>query len=137
VSIGRHRLTKAGLKKDIAELQALLRAEQTKSARRADELATCQRDRREDKAEAARQHQTDSREIARLQHAVQAWESRWSNAHPIRVAAPRDLRSADERPTVPTDASSLRAIYPVVPIPPITERAASPDATDPAHIPAA
>jgi hypothetical protein len=128
---GRHRLTKAGLKRDIAELQALLRAEQTKSARIADDLALCQRDRREDKEHAARQHETDTREVLRLQAALQAWHSRWDNAHPIHVPAPRDLRTADERPTVPTDVSSLRPIIPITPQP------ASPDATNPAHIPAA
>jgi hypothetical protein len=56
-------------------------------------------------------------QIARLQAALQAWESRWANAHPVHVPAPRDLRSDDERPTVPTDVSSLRAIVPVIPIP--------------------
>ena len=85
---------------------------------------------------------TADNECKRLEAAVTAWECRWANAHPIRVPAPRDLRGDDERPTAPTDVSSLRAIVPVVPIPqrptfPITERAAAPDATSPAHIPAA
>lgn len=116
MSIGRHRWTKAGLKQDNDHLQKLLRAEQTK---------------------AAHQHQTASREIARLQDALQAWEARWANAHPIHVPAPRDLRANDDRPTVPTDVSSVRAIFPVTPIYPITERAAAADAANPAHIPAA
>lgn len=113
---GRHRWTRAGLKQDNDHLRELLRAERTKSAR---------------------QQQAAGQQIARLQAAVKAWEARWSNAHRVDVPAPRDLRPADDRPTVPTDVSSVRAIVPVIPIPPITERAASPDATDPAHIPAA
>jgi hypothetical protein len=60
-----------------------------------------------------------SKETLRLQAAVQAWEARWANAHPIRVPAPRDLP----------------AIVPITPIYPITERAAASDATNPAHIP--
>jgi hypothetical protein len=77
------------------------------------------------------QHQTDSREIARLQAALKAWEARWANAHRVSVPAPRDLRPADDRPTQPTDVSSIRAIHRVIPI---TER---PDAANPANVPAA
>lgn len=85
------------------------------------------------------------REQRRLQDAVRAWEARWANAHPVSVPAPRDLRPSDERPTVPTDVSSVRAIFPVVPI---AERPATPeadasitkhpaplDATKPTHVP--
>ncbi|MFI8191442.1 hypothetical protein ACIF8T_21905 [Streptomyces sp. NPDC085946] len=133
---GRHRWTKTGLKHDNGKLQELLRAERTKSARLADELALHQRDRRLEKEQAAEQHQVDTREIARLKAALQAWEARWANAHPVSVPAPRDLRTGDDQPTVPqgTDVSALRAIYPVVPI---TERPAAPGATDPANLPAA
>jgi phage protein D len=94
-------------------------------------LGQCQRDRREDKEQAASQHQVDRREIARLQDALRAWESRWANTHRIDVPAPRDLRPADDRPTVPIDVSSVRAVFRVIPI---TER---PDAANPANIPAA
>jgi hypothetical protein len=119
------------MRREIAGLRSELRAEQTKSGRLADDLALCQRDRREDKAHAARQHQIDGQEIARLQDALKAWEARWANAHRIDVPAPRDLRPADERPTVPTDVSSVRPVHRVIPI---TER---PDAANPANIPAA
>ncbi|GAB2718487.1 hypothetical protein [Streptomyces bullii] len=128
---GRHRWTKAGLQHDNTKLRELLRAEQTKSARLADELALQRRDRRLEKAQAAQQHQTDTREIARLKAALKAWEARWANAHPISVPAPRDLRTGDDQPTVP---HGIRAVHPVVPI---TERQAAPDATNPANIPAA
>ena len=78
-----------------------------------------------------RQHDTDGREIARLQDALKAWEARWANAFPVSVPAPRDLRPDDERPTVPTDVSKVRAVHRVVPI---IER---PAAASPANIPAA
>ncbi|MFF0777038.1 hypothetical protein [Streptomyces sp. NPDC003720] len=113
MSTGRHRWTRAGLKEEIDRLETALRAEQVKNAR------------------ADRQHRTDSREITRLQDALQAWQARWSNAFPVSVPAPRDLRPADDRPTVPVDVSQVRAIHRVIPI---TER---PDATNPANIPAA
>lgn len=133
---GRHRWTKTGLKQDNTKLRRLLRTEQTKSARLADELALQQRDRRLEKAQAAQQHRTDSREIKRLQDALQAWQSRWDNAHPVTVPAPRDLRADDDRPTAPQgiDVSSIRAVYPVTPI---VQQPASPGATNPANIPAA
>jgi hypothetical protein len=70
-------------------------------------------------------------EQKRLQDAIRAWEARWANAFPVSVRAPRDLRPADERPTVPVDVSSVRPIHRVIPI---TERA---DAANPANIPAA
>lgn len=114
---GRHRWTKAGMRQEIAALRTALRQ--------------CQHDRREDKAQAARQHQTDTQEIKRLQEAVRAWESRWANEHRIDVPAPCDLRTADDRPTVPTDVSKIRAVHRVIPI---TER---PEAASPANIPAA
>ena len=103
---GRHRWTKAGMRQEIDHLRstaALLEG----------------------------QHQTDSREIARLKAALTAWESRWANAHPVSVPAPRDLRPADDRPTQPTDVRTVRAVHRVYPI---TER---PDAANPANIPAA
>ena len=71
------------------------------------------------------------KEKQRLQAALKAWESRWANAHPVNVPAPRDLRLADDRPTVPVDVSKVRAVHRVIPI---TER---PDAANPANIPAA
>jgi hypothetical protein len=108
------------MRREIAQLRTALRAEQTKSGRLADDLALCQRDRR-----------VDGREIKRLQAALRAWQSQWENGHPIHVPAPRDLRPADDRPTVPTDVSSVRPIHRVIPI---TER---PDAANPANIPAA
>ncbi|MBA2951641.1 hypothetical protein [Streptomyces himalayensis] len=128
---GRHRLTKAGLKQDNDELRERLHWQQTETARLADALALCRRDRLADKEEAVRQHDVDSREIKRLQGAVRAWEAAWANAHRVDVPAPRDLRVADDQPTVPTDVSDLRAVYPITPQP------AAPGATDPAHIPAA
>jgi hypothetical protein len=70
-------------------------------------------------------------EQKRLQDAIRAWEAKWANAFPVSVQAPRDLRPADDRPTVPTDVSSVRAVHRVIPI---TER---PDAANPANIPAA
>ncbi|MEV6737938.1 hypothetical protein AB0N14_13785 [Streptomyces sp. NPDC051104] len=89
-------------------------------------------------ADAEARHASEQK---RLQAALRAWEARWANAHPVHVPAPRDLRPVDERPTVPTDVSQVRAIFPVVPIPErprfqVTERPAQPDATNPAHIPA-
>jgi hypothetical protein len=133
---GRHRWTKTGLKHHITQLRSLLRAEQTKTARLTDELALQQRDRRLEKTQAAQQHQADTREIARLQAALKAWEARWANAHPVNVPAPRDLRADDDRPTAPQGIGvrPIRAIHPVVPI---TEHPAVDDATNPANIPAA
>ena len=113
---GRHRWTKTGMRQEIDHLRAQLRAEQSRSARLADELALCQ---------------ADDRETKRLEAALRAWESRWANAHPVSVPAPRDLRPADDRPTQPTDVSKVRAVHRVYAI---TER---PDAANPANIPAA
>lgn len=94
----------------------------------ADQLDTAQTN----LAEARRDLHVAAGEQKRLQAALHAWESRWANAHPVSVPAPRDLRPSDERPTVPTDVSSIRAIYPVIPI---AERPA-PDADDPIKCPA-
>ncbi|MFD5566590.1 hypothetical protein [Streptomyces cadmiisoli] len=132
---GRHRWTRAGMKLHIEHLGHALRAEQTKTGRLADQMALQQRDRRLEKEQAARQHRTDRQEINRLQAALKAWEAQWANAHPVSVPAPRDLRSDDDRPTVPKgiDVRGIRAMYPVMPI---SERQAGPDATSPANIPA-
>ena len=98
-----------------------------------------------DLAEAHRNLRIAGQEQARLQDALRAWEAKWANSHPVTVPAPRDLRTDDERPTVPTDVATIRAIYPVVPIAdrPAASGAddpikcpAPPEAATPAHVPA-
>jgi hypothetical protein len=76
------------------------------------------------------------KEQERLHEALTAWESRWANAHPVTVPAPRDVRPDDDRPTAPQgiDVRPIRAVYPVTPI---AETPAAPNATNPANIPAA
>jgi len=48
-------------------------------------------------------------EHQRLTAANRAWEARYANEHPVHVPAPKDLRAADDRPTIPNlDVTGLR-----------------------------
>jgi len=51
-------------------------------------------------------------EHQRLTAANRAWEARYANEHPVHVPAPKDLRAADDRPTIPNlDVTGLRAKF--------------------------
>ncbi|MFE3657223.1 hypothetical protein [Streptomyces sp. NPDC059165] len=120
--MSRHRLTRAGLKRQLDEKQAELQAEKKTSTRLANQLAS---ERQQHSEELTRAQLTADREIRRLLEANRAWQARYANEH-----AMSDLNTLID--TVPngTDVSTLREQFgPVVQVPVPDE------ATDPTHIP--
>ncbi|MFG3510204.1 hypothetical protein ACGF5F_32430 [Streptomyces sp. NPDC047821] len=118
MSRGIHRLTRAGLREQLDETKAALRAEKTTSARLADQIEL-ERGRHTEALAAARQ------DIDRLLAANRAWQARYANEH-----AMSDLPQHVE--TVPhgTDVRTLRQQFgPVVQVP--VDEAAS----KPTHVP--
>ncbi|MFE0039382.1 hypothetical protein [Streptomyces sp. NPDC059015] len=123
MNTGLHRLTRAGLKQQLDDTRAKLRAEKTTSARLADQIAL---ERQQHAEQLARVQLTADREIRRLTAANHAWQARYANEH-----AMSDLSTALDD-TVPTG-------IPVVPLPqaigPVVKIRVPDEATNPAHIP--
>jgi hypothetical protein len=116
VSKGIHRLTRAGLREQLDETKAALRAEKTTSARLADQIEL-ERGRHTEALAAARQ------DIDRLLAANRAWQAQYDNEH-----AMSDLNVE----TVPhgTDVRPLRQQFG-----PVVQVSVDEAASEPAHVP--
>jgi hypothetical protein len=127
---GRHRFTRAGLQAEVVRLRSRLRTQIRRGDRFEAQL-------HQERVAHAEETQAADRKINRLQAANRAWEAQYANEHPVTVQAPKDLRLADDRPTVPHGIDVrplpqlLREFGPIIPVPVPAE------AVGPSHIPAA